>query len=220
MPDYPSVSLEQTPHPLHPDDGAGAGDALPAVTPPTIPPPPADPRDREVLQRLADIERRLRDTQAMAARAYEAALAWPRVLEEIRAAPDYDAAYSEPTPLVSVRIATYNQSQLLCERALASLRRQTYPHWEALVVGDACDDDTEERVAAIGDGRIRFWNLPFRGPYPEDSEARWFVAGGRRRTRASARRGVAGSPRSITTTSGTTTTSRSSSGRPSRITPS
>jgi glycosyltransferase involved in cell wall biosynthesis len=135
-----------------------------------------DPVEHAILQRLDDVDRRLRDTQAMASRAYEAALAWPRLLEDVRSSPEYEAAY-EPEPLVTVRISTYNQSSLLCARALASLRRQTYERWEALVVGDACDDDTEERVAALGDSRIRFWNLPFRGPYPDDARARWFVAG-------------------------------------------
>jgi hypothetical protein len=129
-----------------------------------------------VLRRLDDIERRLRDTQAMAARTYEASFALPRVLEEVRSEPGYEAAF-EGEPLVSVRIATYNQASLVVERALASVRRQSYPHWEALVVGDNCEDETESRIAALGDSRIRFWNLPFRGPYPDDAEARWFVAG-------------------------------------------
>jgi glycosyltransferase involved in cell wall biosynthesis len=129
-----------------------------------------------VLERLGELERRIADTQAMAARAYESSFGYPRVLEEVRAQPDYEAAYVGE-PLVSVRIATYNQSRLLCERALASVRRQTYQRWEALVVGDDCDDDTEERIAALGDSRIRFWNLPVRGPYPDDAQARWFVAG-------------------------------------------
>ncbi len=129
-----------------------------------------------MLRRLDGIERRLRDTQAMATRAYEASFQYARVLDEIRNEPGYDAAFLGE-PLVSVRIATYNQSDLLCARSLATLRRQSYERWEALVVGDACTDDTAERVAAIGDPRIRFWNLPVRGPYPEDAQARWYVAG-------------------------------------------
>ena len=34
--------------------------------------------------------------------------------------------------------------------------------WEALVIGDACTDDTADRIAALGDPRIRFINLPAR----------------------------------------------------------
>jgi glycosyltransferase involved in cell wall biosynthesis len=129
-----------------------------------------------VLRRLTDIEKRLTDVQALAARGYEATLAWPARLAEIREAGDYEAAF-EGEPLVSVRVATYHAPDILCERALASLRRQTYSNWEALVVGDHCTDDTEERVRGLGDSRIRFWNLPFRGPYPDDPRDRWFVAG-------------------------------------------
>jgi glycosyltransferase involved in cell wall biosynthesis len=76
-----------------------------------------------------------------------------------------------------VRIATYNNAKLLTERTLASVLRQTYERWEAVVVGDACDDDTEERIRALGDSRIRFRNLPVRGPYPADEKQRWHVAG-------------------------------------------
>ena len=144
------------------------------------PPDPAplspDPVEHEVLRRLTDIERRLVDVQALAARAYEATLDWPAELAQIRAADDYAKAF-EGEPLVSVRIATYHAPDLLCERAIPSLLAQTYTNWEALVVGDHCTDDTEERVRAVGDPRIQFWNLPFRGPYPDDPRARWLVAG-------------------------------------------
>jgi glycosyltransferase involved in cell wall biosynthesis len=65
----------------------------------------------------------------------------------------------------------------LIERALASVRRQTYSNWEAVVVGDGCTDDTPDRVAALGDPRIRFRNLPVHGSYPEDAKQRWMIAG-------------------------------------------
>jgi hypothetical protein len=126
---------------------------------------------------LAQTERRVREIQALTARTYEAQERWPERLAAIRAEPSYEEAYTEEEPLVSVRIGTYNQAELLCERALASVRRQTYQRWEAVVVGDACTDDTEERIAAIGDERIRFFNLPYRGPYPNDERALWQVGG-------------------------------------------
>lgn len=111
----------------------------------------------------------------MAAYAYEAAQQWPAALEQARREPDYEAAYEEAEPLVTVRIATYNRAQLLCDRAVASVRGQSYENWELLVVGDACTDDTEQRLRAIGDERIRFMNLPYSGPYPSDDLARWRV---------------------------------------------
>ena len=80
-------------------------------------------------------------------------------------------------PLVSIMIPTYNRGELLAARTLPSVLRQTYPNWEAVVVGDACTDDTAERIAALGDPRIRFVNLQKRGEYPEDPLYRWMVAG-------------------------------------------
>ena len=76
-----------------------------------------------------------------------------------------------------MRVATYNGAELLCSRALASLQAQSYERWECIVVGDAVTDDTEARVRALGDPRIRFIDLPYRGPYPEDPMRLWRVAG-------------------------------------------
>jgi hypothetical protein len=81
------------------------------------------------------------------------------------------------TPLVTVRIATFNRAAILCGRTLATVLAQTYPRFEVLVVGDHCTDDTAERIRALGDARIRFVNLPERGRYPEEPFARWMVAG-------------------------------------------
>jgi Glycosyl transferase family 2 len=131
---------------------------------------------RPIIPRLDELERRVRDTQALTARIYDASRDWRSTLDAIRAADDYDAAFAGD-PLVTVRIATYNNAKILCERTLASLLRQTYPHWEAIVVGDACTDDTEDRIRDLGDPRIQFHNLPFRGPYPSDRRAMWQVAG-------------------------------------------
>lgn len=44
-------------------------------------------------------------------------------------------------------------------------------------MGDACTDDTADRIAALGDARIRFINLKERGRYPSDPLHRWMVAG-------------------------------------------
>lgn len=161
-----------------------------AVAPHAVAPPARTPGEHEIIERLdrvgaevvasrtelAAIHRRARSTQALVARIYEREQDWPGKLETVRRSPDYEAPYG-PEPLVSVPIPTYNRAELLCERALASLRRQTYENWEAVVVGDCCTDDTEERIRAIGDPRIRFENLPFRGPYPLDPAELWKMAG-------------------------------------------
>jgi hypothetical protein len=128
-------------------------------------------RQVDELRQAAEHERRLGTT------AHERAACWPQRLEELRASEAWARAYAEPEPLVTVRIATWNRADLLVERALSSLRAQGYERWEAIVVGDACTDDTAERLAALGDPRVRFINLPLQGPYPDDPHERWLVAG-------------------------------------------
>jgi glycosyl transferase family 2 len=128
-------------------------------------------------QTLHDVERRLTDVQALTARVYEHLQDWPAQLRQIRETADYSRAWDDANPLVSVRIATYQDPDLLCDRALRSVQRQTHENWECIVVGDADSEITAERVRAIGDPRISFLNLPFRGPYPDDPASRWRVAG-------------------------------------------
>jgi GT2 family glycosyltransferase len=66
------------------------------------------------------------------------------------------------TALVSVVIPTYNHASLL-GRALQSVLDQTYPHWEALVVDNHSDDNTDEIVNAIRDPRIRLLKIHNHG---------------------------------------------------------
>ena len=58
--------------------------------------------------------------------------------------------------LVSVVIPTKNRANLLRE-TLTSVRAQTYPHWEAVVVDDGSEDDTVAYVEGLSreDPRIR-----------------------------------------------------------------
>jgi len=142
------------------------------------PSPPVGPRTlaHEALWRIELIERRLMQVQAMSTRAYEAAQDWPGLINDARQSPEYERSFVGE-PLVSVRMPTYNRASLLCEQALPSIQAQSYEHWEAIIVGDQCTDDTAERVAAIGDPRISFTNRSFRGPYPKDSFNRWALSG-------------------------------------------
>lgn len=86
-------------------------------------------------------------------------------------------AEDEPEPLVTVRVATYNSGNILADRALASIIRQTYSRLQILVIGDNCDEATARAVRSIHDPRIRFINLPARGMYPEYRAFRRKVAG-------------------------------------------
>lgn len=117
------------------------------------------------------------DVRGLTAALYERGAGWAEQLVEARKTEQWRRAYTDPEPLVSIRISTCDRVDLLIDRALASVRRQTYTNWEVNVVGDACTDDTEQRIAELGDDRIRFRNLPVRGPYPEDPIRRWCVAG-------------------------------------------
>ena len=62
-------------------------------------------------------------------------------------------------PRVSVIIATYNWSSVL-PYSIGSVLRQTWQDFELLVIGDGCTDNSPEVVAAIGDPRVRWINLP------------------------------------------------------------
>jgi hypothetical protein len=125
----------------------------------------------------AEVRTRMRRTQALTARAYEALQDWPDLLAAARSGADYELPYSDPEPLVSIPIPTYHSPDTLCERALASVLAQSYPNWEAIVVGDHCTDDTGERVRALADERISFHNLDVRENEPDDPWERWAIKG-------------------------------------------
>lgn len=83
----------------------------------------------------------------------------------------------DKNPLVSVCIPTYNRGEILTKRTIPSVLKQTYQNFEIVVVGDNCTDDTEISIKKLSDDRIKFYNLPERGKYPEDPYKRWMVAG-------------------------------------------
>jgi hypothetical protein len=134
-------------------------------------------RQEQIYTWQAEMVVRLRRSQALTARVYEHLHGWPALLEDARSQASYELAYQDPDPLISIPIPTYHSPDTLCERALASVRAQTHTNWEAIVVGDHCTDDTEDRVRALGDDRIRFVNLPVRENDPLDPWESWAVRG-------------------------------------------
>lgn len=104
----------------------------------------------------------------------------PEFRERVRAlrtSDNYERAFSDPEPLVSVIIPTYQGAELLVERSVASALRQTYPNVEVVVVGDTSPPETELLLSKLGDPRVRYHNLVVRGPYPRKPRDLWHVAG-------------------------------------------
>ena len=170
-------------------------------------------------EQLAAIERRARDERAEAVARDEHQRRILRVLfseeramrERLwheRSTEEYELAYSDPEPLVSVVIPTYDNFRLLGERSLPSILGQTYQNFEVIVVGDGAPPEAAQTVARFGDARLHFHNLNRRGPYPSEPTAFWHWRASPPTTRPCADRGVAGSPRSATTTPFVPITSR------------
>src|SRR4051812_2084166 len=127
-------------------------------------------------ERLTVMEKELGALRELVARAYEGTPRNAAQLLEARRDLSYRKAY-EPEPLVSVRMGAYRGGDLLFERALRSVREQTYPKLEVIVVCDGRDEETVGRLEALGDPRLKAVQRPRNGPYPEDQAARWMVAG-------------------------------------------
>jgi glycosyltransferase involved in cell wall biosynthesis len=132
--------------------------------------------DDDLKQRLCAVEDQLDRLRDLLIRTYENTPRATAELLEARRSADYEDAYLSE-PLVTVRIGTYNGDELLFERALGSVRLQSYTNWEAIVVCDGRQTSTADRVASLGDSRIRCVQRPRNGPYPTHAPARWLVAG-------------------------------------------
>jgi len=87
-----------------------------------------------------------------------------------------DYQNKDEKPLISVYCPTYNRGEILIERAVKSVLSQTYKNFEFLIIGDCCNDNTEELLSKIKDDRIKFYNIPERDyRYPESPENHWFA---------------------------------------------
>ena len=99
-----------------------------------------------------------------------------RALFELRERPDYQRAFSEAKPLVSICIPTcIGRTELLIERALPSALAQTYENIEVVVVGDAVGDDAAAAIQSVRDERVKFVNLTNRVAHP-DAHGQWLNA--------------------------------------------
>lgn len=98
-------------------------------------------------------------------------------LHELRRSADYQLAYDDSDPLVSVVIPTYNRPELLCERSIPSALAQTHQNIEIVVVGDGSPPEVGEALAFLDEPRIRYFNLSVQGPYSDEPERAWLAVG-------------------------------------------
>jgi len=96
----------------------------------------------------------------------------------------YKKEINKTNPLVSVTIPTYNRADILMNRSIPSVLRQTHTNFEIIIVGDHCTDDTEARIKKMKDKRIKFLNLPEAWKYPSDLDDMWLILGTIPRNRA------------------------------------
>lgn len=85
--------------------------------------------------------------------------------------------------LVSVVIPTYNRTDVLCNRALPSVLRQSHQDLEVVIVADGMEGgqllELERRIRNLQYETqmfLRLWNIP-RQVYPEDLSQKWSVLG-------------------------------------------
>jgi hypothetical protein len=100
-----------------------------------------------------------------------------RRLYDLRSSPEYELAFTETEPLVSIVVATYEHVDLLVTRSIPSALNQTYRNLEVVVVGETAPPETEAALEELGDERIRYHRLNRRGPYPDDPYSAWLVSG-------------------------------------------
>lgn len=98
-------------------------------------------------------------------------------LEKMRRSKNYELAYQEREPLISVIIPTYERAEMILERALPSVLSQDYERWELLIIGDGIASKQARLLQGIQDRRVFFHNLKTQGKYPTDLISRWLVAG-------------------------------------------
>jgi hypothetical protein len=120
------------------------------------------------LERIVDILRLIYDEEP----------ATRRRLYELRDSPDYDRAFTEPEPLVSIIIPTFDRPEMLAQRSIPSALAQTYRNIEVLVVGDAAPARIGAVVEGFDDPRVSYSNRNLRGPYPTDFLTARSVFGG------------------------------------------
>jgi glycosyltransferase involved in cell wall biosynthesis len=66
-------------------------------------------------------------------------------------------------PVVSVITPTYNRAHTI-QKAIDSVRNQTFENWEMIIVDDGSVDNTQQIVSENKDSRIKYYKKPNGGP--------------------------------------------------------
>ena len=84
---------------------------------------------------------------------------WLTAVANLFLFPRLESARPATTPFVSILIPARNEADVI-GRTVQQLLRQTYPHFELLLLNDQSEDDTAVRAvaAAQGDSRFRLLN--------------------------------------------------------------
>lgn len=100
-------------------------------------------------------------------------------IELFRQEPDYELAFTTESPLITIRVSSYNGYKDLIERCLPSIIAQTYSNWEVIIVGDSDPQGTQilNYIAKLNDSRFSFVQREYRGPYPNDPRQAWLITG-------------------------------------------
>jgi hypothetical protein len=127
--------------------------------------------------RAVRIEAEAHRATAVARHAYDDEPGNRRRLHELRRSEEYELAFTETEPLVTLIIPTYRSFETLRDVALPSVLEQDYSNLEVIVSGDCAPAETAAVIAEIDDPRVVYINRTIRGPYSEDPARRWFSVG-------------------------------------------
>jgi MoaA/NifB/PqqE/SkfB family radical SAM enzyme len=120
----------------------------------------------EVVDRMAAAEQALSNLdKRLSAEHDERRLRMSTIEQVIVANPLIPAAdkRANATPLVSIILPTRDRANLIGD-AIASVKAQSFPDWELIIVDDGSTDDTAPRVAPeLADSRIRYMQRPAGG---------------------------------------------------------
>ena len=106
-----------------------------------------------------------------------------RLLQSLREEPEYERAWADERPLISVTVATVGRPELT-SRSLPSILNQDYDEIEVIIAADGAAPGLESTVRAIADSRIRYLDLGLPQPWTDDPVRLWLVGATRARNAA------------------------------------